>query len=176
MLTCSKCNQTKDFAYFKKDKTKKTGYYSSCKACNKKDWKANYANIAEKHRAKNKKYAKENPDKVKAYSAQYYKDNSETINQRAKEWREENRGWANSLKTISKPRYKRAMPIWADRDAINQFYIEAAELTDLTGIQFQVDHIIPIKGKNVCGLHVETNLQVLVWIDNTRKHNSFELN
>jgi hypothetical protein len=173
MLTCSKCKETKDFTEFKRDKTKKTGYYSSCRDCNKKAWKANYKNIAEKHRAKNKKYAEDNQEKIKAYQAEYYKNNREELHEKTKRWREENRGWANSLRTFSKPRYKKATPVWADRQAINQFYIEAAGLTDLTGIQFHVDHIIPIKGKNVCGLHVETNLQVLVWIDNNRKHNSF---
>lgn len=66
-----------------------------------------------------------------------------------------------------------ATPIWVDVDAIEAFYTEARRLTALTGAKHDVDHIIPLQGKKVCGLHVPWNLRVITKIDNVRKHNRF---
>ena len=62
---------------------------------------------------------------------------------------------------------------WRDDDKIREIY---KELTKETGIQHHVDHIIPIKGKNVTGLHVENNLQILTAEENSRKGNRYETN
>jgi hypothetical protein len=66
---------------------------------------------------------------------------------------------------------RRAMPLWADRKAIQQVYQEAIRLTAETGIPHHVDHIVPIRGKNVSGLHVHYNLQVITATDNLKKSN-----
>lgn len=66
---------------------------------------------------------------------------------------------------------KLAMPAWADRDAIASFYLEAARVTRETGVSHHVDHVIPLRGKTVCGLHVETNLQILPASVNMAKRN-----
>lgn len=68
---------------------------------------------------------------------------------------------------------KIATPSWADHGAIEAFYVEARRLTDETGILHEVDHIVPIQGKRVCGLHVEANIQILTKIDNVKKHSKF---
>lgn len=60
-----------------------------------------------------------------------------------------------------------AQPAWADRQAINDIYLEAQQKC------MHVDHIIPLKGKTVCGLHVENNLQLLPPRENLRKRNKF---
>ncbi len=66
------------------------------------------------------------------------------------------------------------MPIWADRDLMVEKFIEAVAKTRITGIPHEVDHIVPLKGKNVSGLHVHHNLQVLTKRENQRKTNRFE--
>lgn len=67
-----------------------------------------------------------------------------------------------------------ATPAWADKKAIARFYAEAEMLTATTGIPHEVDHIVPIQGRKVCGLHVEHNLQVLIKSENAKKHSKFD--
>lgn len=59
------------------------------------------------------------------------------------------------------------MPAWSEEELILQIYIEAARR------EKQVDHILPLNGEFVCGLHVHANLQLLDPIPNARKNNSF---
>lgn len=65
-------------------------------------------------------------------------------------------------------------PIWANLDAIKVVYLQAYEITRSTGIKHHVDHIIPLLGKTVCGLHVHNNLQVITAEANMRKYNKHE--
>ena len=66
-----------------------------------------------------------------------------------------------------------ATPRWADQTAIVAIYAEARRLSIATGAKYEVDHIIPLQGKNVCGLHVSWNLRVTTKTDNARKHATF---
>lgn len=54
---------------------------------------------------------------------------------------------------------------------IEMFYQQAIYLTEVTGIKWHVDHIIPLQGKNVCGLHVPQNLRVITKKENESKGN-----
>lgn len=65
-------------------------------------------------------------------------------------------------------------PKWLSTIQLRQielFYDAAIKLTKELGIEFQVDHIIPLHGKNISGLHVPWNLQVLSASDNAKKRN-----
>jgi len=68
-------------------------------------------------------------------------------------------------------------PIWltdADHAEIRHIYKVAAQRTKKTGIEWHVDHIIPLRGKNVSGLHVPGNLKVVPALDNFRKGNKWD--
>jgi hypothetical protein len=65
-------------------------------------------------------------------------------------------------------------PSWADHEAISKFYAQARALTRRTGIPHHVDHIIPLQGRKVSGLHVQNNMQVLTASENARKCNTYE--
>jgi hypothetical protein len=66
-----------------------------------------------------------------------------------------------------------ATPGWASQSEILVKYEEAKQRTLETGILHEVDHMIPLKGKNVCVLHVEYNLQILTQAENLKKSNKF---
>jgi hypothetical protein len=70
-------------------------------------------------------------------------------------------------------RKKQALPSWADLKKIEEFYMNSSRLTQETKIKHEVDHIVPLQGKMVCGLHVENNLQILTKTDNIKKRNNF---
>lgn len=66
----------------------------------------------------------------------------------------------------------RATPDWLtreDHDRIAQFYRDAVLLEEETGEKHEVDHVVPLRGKIVCGLHVPWNLQVLPKMMHNRK-------
>lgn len=65
-----------------------------------------------------------------------------------------------------KKKIRQATPKWADLEAIKLFYLVCPK-------GMTVDHIIPLKGKNVSGLHVLENLQYLTARENSKKHNKF---
>ena len=70
-----------------------------------------------------------------------------------------------------------ATPEWLTEDdfwLIDEIYELAALRTKTTGIKWHVDHIVPLQGKKVCGLHVPWNLQVITFTDNMQKSNKHE--
>ena len=80
--------------------------------------------------------------------------------------------WSSYIVERRKKRDK-SLPAWADKKAIRAIYFEARRLTASTGVKYEVDHIIPSNHPLVCGLHVETNLQIITEFENITKSNTF---
>lgn len=87
------------------------------------------------------------------------------------EWSRNNPEKAAANAAKRRATIKSAMPSWANEFFIREAYDIAKTRTRVTGVQWVVDHIVPLKGKTVCGLHVENNLQVITGQANARKLN-----
>jgi len=88
-----------------------------------------------------------------------------------------NVAWKRAHTALRRAKRAKATPPWITKDhkkQITLLYKQAKELTDSTGIAYEVDHIIPIAGKNVCGLHLPVNLQVITREENRAKLNKFD--
>lgn len=86
-------------------------------------------------------------------------------------WVQENREKVRASVSARKAHKLRATPPWADLEAIGLVYAEAEGLTLETGVLHHVDHIVPLRSKLVCGLHIAANLQPLPASDNLAKGN-----
>jgi 5-methylcytosine-specific restriction endonuclease McrA len=62
-------------------------------------------------------------------------------------------------------------PLWRDIKKISAIYDECEKLTQQTGILHHVDHIIPLRGETVSGLHVHQNLRIISAVENRSKSN-----
>jgi hypothetical protein len=137
-------------------------------------------------------YRAKNREKNRLYAAAYHKKNRETvlINNRLKyrlnrdlriakqiQWQKDNKGYTNAKNKAYKLSKKNRTPKWLtsfDFNHIRAFYEAADFMTKLTGIKFEVDHIIPLNGSNISGLHVPSNLQVIPGIENNKKNNKYK--
>lgn len=105
------------------------------------------------------------------YKQKLYNDLSPEDKEKRKEvsnvWKKKNKRKILANVTARKKHIKKATPIWCNKKELETIYANCP-------INFQVDHIIPIKGKNICGLHVPWNLQYLDNESNLKKSNSFD--
>ena len=110
-----------------------------------------------------KAWVKANPDKVKAKALRHIKKHPEAYTARA---------------VASVARRAKRVPKWLtaeDRWLMSEAYKLAKMRTNMFGFIWEVDHIIPLRGELVSGLHVPTNLQVLPKAENRMKRNHYTL-
>jgi len=82
------------------------------------------------------------------------------------EYKSNNRGLYNFLESKRYTAKLERTPLWADLGKIKEIYNNCPE-------GYHVDHILPLRGKTISGLHVENNLQYLPAKENVVKHNKF---
>ena len=158
---CSICKSEKLLSEFHKDSSTSSGYKTACKPCNNAKRKMRYH---QNPYDKEYKALPENREWHKKYSKEYRQKNYEKVRKVISVWSLKNKD-KNLAKTL---RYKyKKMNATAGWDAeltefVTQEAIHLAKLREeITGFKWDVDHIYPLQGKEVCGLHVWNNLQVI---------------
>jgi hypothetical protein len=101
-----------------------------------------------------RRWSLENPDKMQACRSRWAKNNSHRLTMKA---------------NATRARKKKAFVPWANLFFIEEIYHLAKLRTKATGIKWEVDHIVPMAGKTVSGLHWEQNMQVVPSAVNRRK-------
>ena len=164
MKTCWKCKQTKELTEFGLNKSKPDGLASECRPCKRKQ---------------DREYAAKNREATRVRAREWYKENKDSLTEEQKQNRKIAQAryakkHADKMNAKTRARYAaklNATPAWADKEAIEYVYYAAKVIGDVYGSKPHVDHIVPLKGKTVCGLHVHNNLQLLAPSDNLKKSN-----
>ena len=99
---------------------------------------------------------------------QRYETNNKTQSERYKRWQQNNKDKVRLKSAMERAVRLQRLPNWANVNAIKDFYCNCPD-------GYHVDHIIPLRGKLVSGLHIVENLQYLPAKDNLSKSNKFSL-
>jgi len=139
--------------------------------------RASYAKWEAKNQSARNAYKAElrkaNPERTAEASKRSRLKHIDRVRAKSKEYYAANRGVFIAANKARKKAIAQQTPPWADMKAIREIYRKAAKLSDVTGIEYHVDHDIPLRGKKVCGLHVETNLVILTRQENMAKYNKW---
>lgn len=120
-----------------------------------------------------RRWERANPAGQAARSRKWYLENREKANAATRAWSAKNLDKEAAKTARRRAATLRATPDWADFDAIESLYTLARVYRDF-GHEVEVDHIAPLRGRRVCGLHVHQNLQVIPKLINLSKSNKFD--
>ena len=176
---CRTCGETKQISLFPFDGR---SYKKDCRPCfnayayriraQMSDEKKEKAKAAQRKLAY--EWAERNPEKRKKSARDYADRNKEKISEYSKEWSRKNRDKRRTYLSDYRAKQFNASVEW-DVELSDLVLREAHHLArareEHTGIKWHVDHIIPLKSKIVCGLHVWTNWQVIPATVNQSKQN-----
>ena len=176
MKTCTHCHQEKSFEAFYASSTHKSGYASWCKVCESERCKAKSQRNRDARLVKAKQWRDANKDKQALAIQAWRESNPERTAAMYRDWAERNRDKVNAKWMTRDAAKKNRTPSWLSNDdhwMIEQAYDIAVKRTKMLGIPYHVDHIVPLQGKTVSGLHVPWNLQVIPAKLNQQKSNRF---
>lgn len=176
MKTCGKCKRTLDISLFHRDSSKKDGLRTTCKDCKKASDSAyassNAPEIAKKRRERYLRRYEIEREQQRIYA----KENVECYRKNARRYRQNNKGKVNAATRKRQASKLKATPSWLTEKQLRDIqiiYTACTKVTERTGKSHHVDHIVPLQGKNVCGLHVPWNLAIIPASMNLAKSNTY---
>lgn len=172
---CSACLSELGIDAFGRSKSSKDGLLKRCKSCVNAYAVANYKSNPERGRMYARKSRALHSKARNAYAAKWRQENHERFRALMGEWKQANKSKVVSYVAARRAIEKSSVAVWADsefeRFAIQEAYALSDLRTEVVGIPFHVDHIVPLRGKTVCGLHCAANLQVIPAKGNMAKSN-----
>jgi hypothetical protein len=196
MKKCKRCDAVLELNEFPVNVRNKDGRDVKCKLCcaaitrawrkanpvvaraSERRWLERNPERAKKNRdAAAKRFGKAHPELVLFYAKRWKDANKSRVKEYSKKWAKNNAEKCACKSSARRAATFRAMPPWLsaeDRAAIAEKFVEARCLSRETGVKYHVDHIVPLKAKTACGLHVHWNLQVIPATVNQRKWNKIE--
>lgn len=133
-----------------------------------------YRQNSEKILARNREYQAKNREYFANYFQKTYASRKEEMSNYKKQYRKENTHVINACNARRRASKILRTPVWLSEDdhlSIRAQYKIAKEMTKQTGIKYNVDHIVPLQGETVSGLHVPWNLAVITQDENMKKNN-----
>lgn len=161
---CSRCRLEKPLEFFDLRSDRPGKRRSHCADCRRKQVKDYDSKNKDKKSLYNKDYRDKNKEDLTKKAKIYYKQNRKERLAYLKLWRASNPDKVSMLGRLRRENLRYASPSWLTEEQMGQIkeiYILAKDCSVTSGEIYEVDHIVPLKGKNVCGLHVPWNLQVL---------------
>lgn len=162
MKSCIVCGEEKSLDQYHKKASNKDGLDNRCAPCKNARRRERYKQNKEYEDARNRAWMDKNRKYFRAYNKEYYEKNKDDYSARTAK---------------RKARLLNATPVWADERYLKDLYVNCREAEIIfkdIDVKFNVDHIVPLKGKLVCGLHTEDNLQILTASENFRKNNVYD--
>lgn len=150
-----------------------------CKICSKEKTDEWRMGNPEKSRESSRRWKLNNPFKNSETSKNWRLQNAKKVSDYNKlyiiGWVEKNRGKVRAANSMRRAQLMLAAPKWLSEeqiDEIDNIYLSARKLEEESGEKYHVDHIVPLRGKFVSGLHVPWNLQVISQSENLKKGRS----
>lgn len=139
---------------------------------------AYYAANSERRRNYTKLWCQANLERRKKYTAEHYAANKARILESGRQRRAANKHKVAALAAAKRAEKDQRTPKWLTKQDfadVRSIYAMANELSRAYGFPWHVDHIIPLKGRNVSGLHTPANLQIIPGVTNRKKSNLFHV-
>jgi len=200
---CKECAKAASLAHYQANKEQHHANGKKWRDANLEKAHAKEKILREKNRAvlreNYRRYVMKNPEVVKQRALKYREKNKDVLAEKSKKYDAKRKEWfrayaaryrlknpeyqktyaaVNVAKLNAKSRRRFALKLGATPEWANPFFIEEAYClaqlrTKITGIPHEVDHIVPLQSKIVCGLHCEYNLQVIPSLSNRSKSNRY---
>lgn len=159
--SCTACLLRRNQEYLKKNREKAAEAAKRRSAA----W---YQNNKERSNKRARDWARENKESERARAKKWRAENPELYRACQQAWRIKNQSRIKAYCGEYRAKKKQAQPAWVCRKTLAEIYLNCPP-------GYHVDHIIPLKNKNVCGLHVPWNLQYLLPTENQSKKNKFNV-
>ena len=177
-IICNKKKQPNEFYIHKSgDKKGKISNYT-CKLCHKNIRDSQPEDIKQARLEYIRNYHKDNHNIIKEkrldYFKEYYVKNKDKQAEYHKKWRSENLGLHAAKESRRRSKKLQRTPSWTTKEEeskIKSLYKMCRSISKKTGILHVVDHIIPLQGTLVSGLHTITNLRIITQTENCKKYN-----